>query len=158
MKKILTYTIGTLAFLIICGSMLTSAQAQNTIPSGGTGGNTIPSRQGNTIPSNTSSSNSTTFIQNPLKAKDINELIVILVDVAVKLGMIVAFLGLIWVGFKFVIAQGDPTKIGQARTHFFYLIIGIAILIGAKVIIEIIKGTLEPFVDTSLLNSSGLKK
>jgi Type IV secretion system pilin len=152
MKKIISYAFALCALVAIAGTALTSSNVSaqaDTIPR--TPSDTIPRTPSDTIPRTAGTGNSESFIKNPLKANDINELMVTIVDVAVKLGIVIAFLALIWVGFQFVVAQGDPGKISDAKTHFFYVIIGIAVLLGAKVIVEIIKGTLSPFVDTSLL-------
>ncbi len=60
----------------------------------------------------------------------------------IYLGISFAILAIIWVGFKFVLAQGNPEKIKEARTWFFYIIIGLAILISARVIVEVVQNTL----------------
>lgn len=88
-------------------------------------------------------------IQNPLNKdfSDLPSLINGLVDLALRLGTIIAVLALVWVGFKFIIAQGDPGEIAKAKQALQWVIIGIAILFGAKLITEIIKGTLSNFVD-----------
>ncbi|MBP9701868.1 MAG: TrbC/VirB2 family protein [Candidatus Pacebacteria bacterium] len=88
-------------------------------------------------------------ISNPLKAEfsDIPSLVNGLVKIALQLGTIAAVLALVWVGFKFILAQGNPTEIAKARQALGWVIIGIAILFGAQIIVEIIKGTLSDFVD-----------
>lgn len=88
-------------------------------------------------------------ITNPLKKEfsDIPSLIKGLVDIILKLATILAVLALVWVGLKFILAQGNPTEIAKARQALWWVIIGIAILFGAQIIVEIIKGTLSDFVD-----------
>lgn len=83
-------------------------------------------------------------LENPLKFGSIEGLVTGLVDIALQVGVVVAALSLIWVGFKYVAARGNPKKIEEAHQALLYTIIGIAILFGAKVIVEIIKGTIEP--------------
>ncbi len=90
-------------------------------------------------------------IENPLKVDSVDSLISLLVDLALSLGAVLSVLALIWVGVKFILAQGDPGKIADARKQFMYVIIGIALLFGAKVIVEILKATISPFVDVSQL-------
>lgn len=86
-----------------------------------------------------------TKIENPLKGiNSLEQLILALVDVAVKLGSILAVLAVIWVGFLYVAARGNSNAITDAHQAALYTAIGIAILFGAKVIVEIIKGTLAP--------------
>ncbi len=90
-------------------------------------------------------------ITNPLKKEfsDIPSLVNGLVKIALQVGTIVAVLALVWVGFKFILAQGNPGEIEKARQALWWVIIGIAILFGAQIIVEIIKGTLSDFVDPS---------
>ncbi len=92
-----------------------------------------------TTPGNT---NSIAKLQNPLNAKSVKDVILLAVDIMVWLGVCFAILAIIWVGFKFVMAQGDPKAISEAKSWFFYIIIGLAILISAKVIVEIVQNTL----------------
>lgn len=88
-------------------------------------------------------------ITNPLKFKSLEALISGLVSIALQLGVIVAVLALVWVGFKFILAQGNDGKISEAKNALQWVIIGIAILFGAQIIVEIIKGTLSGFIDPS---------
>lgn len=59
------------------------------------------------------------------------------------LGAIVAVCMFIWTGFLFVIAQGNPTKIAKAKQSLIYTAIGTAILLGAWVISDVIKTTIQ---------------
>ena len=83
-----------------------------------------------------------TKLQNPLKAESIQEIIFLAVDIAVYIGAAFAVLAIIFVGFKFVFAQGNETKLKEAKMWLLYIVIGLAILISAKVIVEIVKNTL----------------
>lgn len=96
-------------------------------------------------------------ITNPLKKEfsDIPSLIKGLVDIILKLATILAVLALVWVGLKFILAQGNPTEIAKARQALWWVIIGIAILFGAQIIVEIIKGTLSDFVDPTKIKFNG---
>lgn len=88
-------------------------------------------------------------IDNPLKSEysNITDLINGLVDITLKLGTIIAVLALVWIGLKFILAQGDPKKIQEAKQMLQWVIIGIALLFSAKIIVEIIKGTLSQFTN-----------
>ncbi len=95
------------------------------------------------IPDATTQGGAPTTLPNPLKnVKSINDLLYLIANIATYIGVILAVLALIWVGFKFVAAQGNPDKITEAKNYFFYIIIGVAILIGASAIISILKETL----------------
>ncbi len=86
-----------------------------------------------------------TPISNPLRANNLEELVNSLVDLALRLGVIVATLAIIWVGFLFIVAQGEPKKISEAKQALQWVVIGITILFGSKIIIEVIRGTLGQF-------------
>lgn len=135
MKKLLI-----LGLIIFATTSFALAKSGGVNPPGPAGGvDPTPETQTKVLPK----------ISNPLKAEfsDIPSLVNGLVKIALQLGTIVAVLALVWVGFKFIIAQGNPTEIANARKALGWVIIGIAILFGAQIIVEIIKGTLSDFVD-----------
>lgn len=63
----------------------------------------------------------------------------------INFGAVVVVFFVVFAGFKFVVAQGNPEKIAQAKQMLFYTLIGGAILLGAKVISSAIKSTIEEF-------------
>ena len=82
-------------------------------------------------------------LPNPLKnVSSISDLLYLIADILTYIGAILAVLALIWVGFKFVAAQGKPDKLKEARNNFFAIIIGVAILVGASAIVTILKNSL----------------
>jgi len=83
-----------------------------------------------------------TFLQNPIESKNVQEILYLAVDLAVFIGTIIAVLMFIWIGFKFVLAQGDPAGLQKAKKWFLYAVIGTAVLISSKVIVEVVKNTL----------------
>ncbi len=103
----------------------------------------------------TSPEKTASFLQNPLQAKNIEEVLTTIVDLAIFIGMIFAVLMFIWIGFKFVLAQGNSTKLSEARTWFLYAVIGTAVLISAKVIVEVVKNT---FISAGVVNENYFKK
>jgi hypothetical protein len=139
MKKKATLLILIITVSFISNISITSAQE---VPVGG--GTTAPLVGGGTTKVQTIPK-----IDNPIKANNVQAFLAGLVDQAIKLGAILAVLVFIWIGFKFVIAQGDPGKIKEAQQWFLWAVIGTAILIGSKVILEVIKNTL---IDSGLVN------
>lgn len=114
---------------LIVGLLFTSvAFAQNT----GTGGANTGSR--NDPPAK---------LENPIGVNSINELVNTLVDIAFQIGAVVAVVMIIYSGFKFVMARGNESELGEAKKIFFYTIVGIAVLFGARVLAEIIKATVD---------------
>ncbi len=80
-------------------------------------------------------------LPNPLgdKVTSIPDLFYLLVNSLFKLSYIVIAGFILWSGFKFVTAQGEPDAISDAKNTFKYTIIGALIIIGAQTIIEIVK-------------------
>jgi Sec-independent protein secretion pathway component TatC len=97
-------------------------------------------------PATTAGSTNTTCpanqLCNPLKVNSIQDVLFLIVNIATYIGVILGVLALIWVGFKFIAAQGKPEELKDARRFFYAVVIGIAILIGASAIVTIIKNTL----------------
>lgn len=59
------------------------------------------------------------------------------------IGPIIVVLMLVYVGFKFVVAQGNATEIAAARSMLLWTVIGALILLGAKVIAMGILATVQ---------------
>lgn len=64
-------------------------------------------------------------------------------NVLLPLGAVLAILAFIWTGFMFVTAQGNETKLGTAKRALLYVVIGTAILLGARVLGAVIANTIE---------------
>jgi len=82
-------------------------------------------------------------IQNPLKITDFPALVDTVLGYILEIGGVVAIFAFIYSGFKFVAARGNETEITKAREIFFNTCIGVAILLGAKIIATIIVGTIK---------------
>lgn len=63
-----------------------------------------------------------------------------IVNFIVSLSYVVIAFFLLLSGFKFVTAQGSEDKLTDAKNTFKYTIIGAVLIIGAQVIVEVIKG------------------
>jgi hypothetical protein len=92
----------------------------------------------------------TVKLDNPIAAKNITELLLSLVDLAISLGSIVAVLMFIYIGFKFIMAQGSESDIKDAKQWFLYAVIGTALLVSSKVVVEVVKNTI---ISTGLVNT-----
>ena len=82
-------------------------------------------------------------IRNPIGIDSIRELVKSILDIVIAVGTPIAVLFLVFSGFKFVTAQGNPSKITEARQYFMWTLVGIVILLGAGLLSEIVKGTIE---------------
>lgn len=83
-------------------------------------------------------------LKNPLKSQywSIEGVLFGIVDLAIFIGTIVAVLMFIYIGFQFVMAKGNETKLKDAKQWFLYAVIGTAILISSKVIVSVVQNTL----------------
>ena len=83
-------------------------------------------------------------ISNPLSGKigSVSQLLSTFVDWIINLGTVAVVLFFIYVGFQFVAARGNPDAITKARSAFLWTVVGTLVLIGAKVLTEVIKNTL----------------
>lgn len=85
-------------------------------------------------------------LTNPLNLPDDASLIDVLnmiVDAAMYIAIPVIVILIIYTGLLFVMAQGNETKIKEAKQMFFYVIIGTAIILGAKVLVAIVENTMN---------------
>jgi len=69
------------------------------------------------------------------------------------IGIPIAVLFIVWAGFKFVLAQGNPGELTEARSNFLHVIIGIGIFVGASLIASIIVNTLGALGVAGVSNS-----
>ena len=82
-------------------------------------------------------------LQNPIAANSLLGLLERLVDVLIQYGVVIAMFFVIYSGFLFVTARGNEEKIKSAKKTFLYTIIGSTVLLGASVIVTVIKATVE---------------
>jgi hypothetical protein len=92
----------------------------------------------------------TTSITNPLKVNSIQAFITLLLDTLFPIAAILSVFFLIYAGFLMVMAGGSEEKLSKAKQALIWTMIGVAILLGAKVISVIICGTIQQ------LGSAGL--
>ena len=89
--------------------------------------------------------NITTTIKNPLgdKITDIPSFIKELITIVLYVGIPIVALFIIYTGFLFVQAQGNPEKLTKAKNSLMYTLIGAALLLGAFIIAEAIGKTVD---------------
>jgi len=66
-----------------------------------------------------------------------------ILDFIINIGSVVVILMLVFVGYKFVVAQGKDTALVEARKMLLWTIIGALVLIGAKAISAGILATVQ---------------
>lgn len=101
----------------------------------GTGGsNPTQTGTGGSNPTQTGTGGSTT-LTNPLQGgASLESFLNSILAFVVRIGTIVVILMLVYVGFLFVAARGEPEKISAARTALLWTIVGALILLGAQAI------------------------
>ena len=82
-------------------------------------------------------------LRNPLAADTLEEFFATLIEFVVRLGTLVVIVMIVVVGFMFVNARGNPEEIKKAREALLWTLVGGVILIGASIIAEAIKATVE---------------
>jgi hypothetical protein len=80
---------------------------------------------------------------NPIKATDLRQLVKDILDVVVEFGAIVVVFFMVYAGFLFVKAQGDPGGLKKAKDTFFWTVVGGMIVLGAHVLSRVIKNTVD---------------
>ena len=131
-----------IVFILSAFFVSTTAFAQTQNPT--TGGITQPPTGGGiTQPPSSGGSSGSRTIQNPLRVNSIAEFISALLRAVIAIGIPIAILFIVLAGFKFIAAQGSPDKLSEARTNFLYVVIGIAIFIGASALAELIMATIR---------------
>jgi hypothetical protein len=80
-------------------------------------------------------------ICNPITATTVQGVIKFALEAALKVGLPVVALALIYSGFLFVFARGNPEGITKAKDTLLYTLIGAAILLGAWSIAKLINAT-----------------
>lgn len=84
-------------------------------------------------------------ICNPLASNGVNtlpELIGHILKGALKIGIPIVALAVIYSGFLFVAARGNSEKLSKAKDTLMYTLIGAAILLGSWAIAELIANTI----------------
>ena len=86
--------------------------------------------------------------QNPLKGTtgSIPQLINNIFDAVIQIALVFIIFAIIYSGFLFVKAQGNPEKLSEAKRIFLYTIIGGVILLGASAITEVVCNTANQFL------------
>jgi hypothetical protein len=101
-----------------------------------------------TLPAVTSAQGLTYTLDNPLAGSGITSvegLITAVLNVLLIIAVPVIIFFIVFAGFSYVTAQGNPEKIKQASRSLTYAIIGGVLILGAVAISEIIAGVVNSF-------------
>ncbi len=96
----------------------------------------------NTGPGNTGGTNTGVTLLNPLQAgTSLSSFLSDILQFVINIGTIVVILMLVFVGYKFVVAQGKPGEIEAAKKMLLWTIVGALVLLGAQAISSAIQAT-----------------
>jgi hypothetical protein len=70
-------------------------------------------------------------------------LIKAILSATIAIGIPIAVLFIVFAGFKFVMAQGNPAELAKARQNLMYTFIGIGIFLGAWLLAMVIANTVN---------------
>jgi hypothetical protein len=119
------------------GTVTAGTTGTTFTPSGGTAGSGMPA-------------NNTTLLsvrlENPLKVNTIQDAIKYFVNALIRIAIPFIVVFFIWSGLQFILAQGNPDKLGKAKKTFLYTIIGTLLILGAWTITNAIIGTVNTIV------------
>ncbi len=117
------------------GDVGTTPQAQTGFDVG-----TTPAAQTN--PS--SSSGGSVTLVNPLgSGTSLESFLGNILEFVVRIGTIIVILMLVFVGYKFVVAQGSETKLTEAKKMLLWTVVGALVLLGAQAIASGIQATVQ---------------
>lgn len=109
----------------------------------------------NTQPAQQPKAQNTFTLSNPLKVNSVGGLVKNFVNIFSVIVIILAVLTLIWVGLQFILARGDVAKMKELREWLVWIIVGIFVVISARLIVDIVINTLSATgtVDANALNT-----
>lgn len=90
-----------------------------------------------------------TCISNPFKGgNDLNALVVtILNKVVMPIAAVASILYIIWAGFQYVLAKGNPGKITEANKNLLWALVGVGVLLGAAGISAVVQSTISSLIN-----------
>ncbi|MCK4918578.1 MAG: TrbC/VirB2 family protein [Candidatus Pacebacteria bacterium] len=66
-----------------------------------------------------------------------------ILDVVVTIATPIAILAIIYSGFLFVKAQGNSSELEKAKKTLMWVLVGVAVLLGAQLLASVIEGTIN---------------
>lgn len=82
-------------------------------------------------------------LKNPIKYDTIKDFLTAMLDALIIIAFPFIVLAVVYAGFLFVSARGNEEKLKTAKRVFVWVIVGSLIILGAKVLSEAIKGTVD---------------
>jgi len=93
----------------------------------------------------------------PLKGvNSVSDLIFTFMKIISYLAVIFGVIMLMWVGLQLVLAQGKPEEIKKRSNELLWVVVGIGVILGARIIVTTVINTLQATgtVNQSIINSA----
>lgn|SRR3989338_6318421 len=87
-----------------------------------------------------------TEFQNPLGVDTLQEFLVKFLEILIQIAFPFIVLAVIYTGFLFVKAQGNPEELKVAKNAFLWTVIGALLILGALAVSELIKATVDQVI------------
>ena len=141
----------------------TSASPTATIPPGVVGASPqqgpsafsspqLGSGSANSSNSSSNCSGSICTLKNPLNGVNtVSDVVLVFMKIVSYLAVIFGVLMIMWVGLQLVLAQGKPEEIKKRSNELLWVVIGIGIIIGARILVSVVINTLQA---TGAVNST----
>ena len=82
-------------------------------------------------------------LKNPIQADSVGELFQAIIDIVLVFAIPIVVFFIILAGFRYVTARGNASTIEEAHMALLYALIGGVLILGARVLIEVISGTVD---------------
>lgn len=130
------------AGLVCCKGPQSTPVGNNGVQSTGNSGQTQST--GNTTGSPTTPTGPSITLINPLgTGATLNSFLTSILDLVIQIGSVVVILMLVYVGFLFVVARGNDSKLTEAKKALLWTVVGALILLGASAIAKGIQATVQ---------------
>jgi len=80
-------------------------------------------------------------LDNHLKADNVQDALILVIDILLTFALPLIVLYIMYAGYLYVTAQGNPAKVTEARTALLWAVVGGVIVLAAKIIISVIQST-----------------
>ncbi|MDE1975077.1 MAG: TrbC/VirB2 family protein [Patescibacteria group bacterium] len=145
-------------------NLVTPPSSSQTTGSGGSslttgsGGSSLTNGSGGSSLTTGAGGNKSFYLQNPLSDKfnTVGGIVNGFMEILSYLAVLFAVLMLVWVGLQFILAQGKPERMNELKKWLYYIVIGVAIVIGARIIVQTVINTLQATgtVSTGVINNA----
>ena len=99
----------------------------------------------NLVNAQNSSASQSVTLENPLRVGTIEELLVAILNIVIVIAVPFIVFFIIYAGFMYVTAKGNPAKVEQAHNALLYALIGGVLIIGAVAIAQIVGNLVNSF-------------